>query len=380
MLATTPSSSSTLSFRSCVGKHDGHRNLKRHKHRRSEQLTGGHVSTAGGQFGTERYVHVRALRRRSNSQPAVQLYACQQRNRHPNDYRCQQRRQFDGYTFRPCVAPVQSVSVGGSLARIGTTGAATITVTNVGNGNLSGLGDMSNLKGTASSSSGIFTGPGGSVNLGDSGAQTFSYAYTPTDRTVQSTSVSIQFTNGSSDGTNQAQTVSSTLTGQGVGPIYQSVSPVGSTLSFGDVMQGISTSFLLHITNATVDNNGGNAALTDLTLLSVGIVPDANSDGLFTAASFSPGTVIHEGGSLDLEIDYNGTGTLGEKSASLSILTDEGAALGANGNSFNYLITANVIPIPEPSAAVLLGAGAVCLLTLSPADGANESFRGDGSI
>jgi hypothetical protein len=261
------------------------------------------------------------------------------------------------------VAPVQSISVGGSLARIGTTGAATIMVTNVGDGNLSGLGDMSNLKGTVSSSSGIFTGAGGSVNLGDSGTQTFSYAYTPTDRTVQSTSVSIQFANGSADGANQAQTVNEMLTGQGVGPIYQSVSPAGSTLSFGDVTQGISTSFLLHITNATVDNNGGNAALTDLTLLSVGIVPDANSDGLFTVANFNAGTVIHEGGSLDLEIDCNGTGTLGEKSASLSILTDEGAALGASGNSFNYQITANIIPVPEPSAAALLGVGAICLLT-----------------
>jgi hypothetical protein len=214
-----------------------------------------------------------------------------------------------------------------------------------------------------SSNSGIFTGAGGSVNLGDGGTQTLSYAYTPTDRTVQSTSVSIQFANGSSDSANHAQTVSSTLTGQGVGPIYQSVSPAGSTLSFGDVTQGFSTSFLRHITNATVDNNGGNAALTDLTLLSVGIVPDANSDGLFTVANFSAGTVIHEGGSLDLEINYNGAGTVGEKSASLSILTDEGAGLGANGNSFNYQITANIIPVPEPSAAVLLDAGAVCLLS-----------------
>jgi hypothetical protein len=66
---------------------------------------------------------------------------------------------------------------------------------------------------------------------------------------------------------------------------------------------------------------------------------------------------LHQGDTLNLEIDYNCAATLGLKFASLTILTDEGAALTSNGNSFTYQISANVVP--EPSSLALLGVGAV---------------------
>ena len=247
------------------------------------------------------------------------------------------------------VAPVQSVdttAVNVGLVRIGSLGAASVTVQNIGNGNLSGRGGVSNLNGTVASASGNFSGSGGSISLLDGAARTFNFTYAPTAHTADSTTIAMAFSNGSADGKNLAETVNAQLSGQGVGPTFSSDQTPGSTLDFGTLRETDLASLPLHISNASTDSNGGDTTLTDLTLLSAQIT---GTDGdLFSVVGFTPGAVLHEGDSLDLEIAYNGTGTTGDKSAVLTILTDEGAALGADGNAFVYQITAT-FPLALPS-------------------------------
>jgi len=257
------------------------------------------------------------------------------------------------------VAPVQAVDTTAANAgrlRIGTTGTASVTVLNGGDGNRSGAGAASNLNGTVASASGSFSGSGGSISLADNATQTFGFTYKPTAHVADSTTVAVQFSNGSADGKNLAETVNAQLSGQGVGPLYHSYianQGTGSTLDFGTVPQADLKSLFLYITNASMDSDGGNTALTDLTLLSAEITgTDAE---LFSVVGFAPGTVLHETDALNLEIAYNGTGAHGDRSATLTIVTDQGAALGATGDAFTYPITASLAP--EPGSLVLLAIG-----------------------
>jgi hypothetical protein len=116
-------------------------------------------------------------------------------------------------------------------------------------------------------------------------------------------------------------------------------------------------SLFLNVSNASTDPNGGNPALTDLTLLNAEIT--GSDSGLFLIVGFTPGTVLHQGDLLTLEITYNGTGAHGERSAMLTIVTDEGVAIGASGDAFTYQITASLAP--EPSSLVLLAVGGLFL-------------------
>ena len=248
------------------------------------------------------------------------------------------------------VAPVQKVVTTAANVRIGSTGSAKITITNTGDGNLSGLGAISNLQGTVSAGSGNFAGAGGSVSLADSASQTFSFTYTPAARTTDSTAIAVNFSNGSADGKNLAETVNATLSGQGVGPTFSSSLAAGSALDFGTIPQADAKSLALTITNSSTDSNGGNASLTDLTLLDAQL-SGTNAD-LFSITEFTARTVLHESDPLTLTIKYLGTGDHGDKSAVLTISTDVGAALGAAGATYTYQISA--ILAPEPSALVML--------------------------
>jgi len=80
------------------------------------------------------------------------------------------------------VAPVNAVtSTSSLLARVGTSTGATVSVTNVGDGNKSGLGTISNLNGTYTSTLGTgFTGGGaGSVSLAHSNSTTLGFTFSP---------------------------------------------------------------------------------------------------------------------------------------------------------------------------------------------------------
>lgn len=255
------------------------------------------------------------------------------------------------------VVDVDTTAADAGLVRIGTTAEVSVTIKNIGDGNLSGLGAQSNLNGTVPVASGVFSGTGGSVSLADGGSTAFSFLYAPTTHVAHQSTVAMNFSNGSADGANKAGIVNAILTGQGVGPDYFSSLAPDSVLDFGNVPAASPMSLLLNISNASTDDNGGISQLTDLTILSASIT-GVDAD-LFSVLGLIDGTVLSKQGDLDLEILYNGTGAHGERSALLTIFTDQGAAYGGNGASFEYEIKATLAP--EPGTLVLLGMGGLLL-------------------
>jgi hypothetical protein len=254
------------------------------------------------------------------------------------------------------VAAVNNVAVGTApVTRIGTTGSAGLTVGNIGDGNLSGLGDLSNLHGSVGSSSGVFSGAGGSVNLQDGGSKTFSYAFTPTSHATSAQNILASFTNGSSDGKNQAQNVTATLQGRGVGPTYASSVAPGDTLDFGKVQAGHTGVLDLVLSNISTDIAPGN--LTWLSLLGVSLTgPGAAAFALDQAFVAS---VLQEGDLFNLKLDF-GALKAGFYNADLTISTDQNAAFGSNGMSFTYHLQGQAVP--EPASFAILGAGGLMLL------------------
>jgi hypothetical protein len=255
------------------------------------------------------------------------------------------------------VAPVISLDTSQTNAgnvRVGTSGSAKITVNNTGDGNTSGAGAVSNLQGSVGGAAASFSGSGGTFNLQDGGTQAFTYTFVPTSRGTATAGVSVNATNGSTDGGNHAQSLGPvTLSGTGVGPVYSSSTPSGGTLSFA----ALSGSNTLTISNTTSDTNLG--SLTGLTLLSAHL--SGADAGLFSLANFTAGMQLAAGGTFGLGLDYASSDS-GPHSALLTIVTDEGAALGAAGDQFTYNLAAAgaIIPgVPEPDSLQFMLAGLV---------------------
>lgn len=245
------------------------------------------------------------------------------------------------------VAPVESLSTSSApTVRIGTSGLETVTVSNIGDGNLSGVGDASDLLGTLTASKGVFDGSGGSVDLEDNAAATFSYTFTPTAHSSAEGTVKAIFQNGSADGANQANSVKVVLSGEGVGPEYSSNFTSG-VIDLGTVTLGSAASVYLNIDNLSADDNGGVSKLTDLSLLKAHITGGKGS--AFSLGNFVPKTVLGEGDSTDLKIDFDAAG-LGLQTTELVITTDQDAAFGDAGETFDYQLTADVVPSPVPEA------------------------------
>ena len=254
------------------------------------------------------------------------------------------------------VAPV--IQVGSTPAgnvRLGTSGSAGVTVTNIGDGNLSGQGAISNLNGSASALAGSFAGAGGNFSLTDAAATTFNYAFTPTARGAASADVTIDATNGSDDGQNLAQQIKASVGGRGVGPEFSSVVAPNGTIDFGDVHKGQSFSQMLEVSNITPDDDLG--GLTRLTLLSYKF--SGTDAGMFSLTNFTAGMTLDKNGSFIFDISFAAGSALGHHATDLVLLTDQGVALGADGESFKYNLTANTIP--EPATVALMAAGLGCL-------------------
>jgi hypothetical protein len=263
------------------------------------------------------------------------------------------------------VAPVQVTShVDAPLTRItyltpgpGSTNPPKITVLNNGDGNLSGLGAISNLNGSIDGGTDArFTGGGAAFSLNDNGTVDYAITYKPTTHTIDSSTFTINYTNGSDDNTNQAQVVQVQVDGQGVGPIFDAQvydttnSPVpGNTLDFGDVVIGGNGQLQLDISNITTDPNGGDSTLTDLTLLSYTITgPDAVE---FSLPGFVPGTVLNAGDLISYLVNFDPLFPPGIKTATLTFLTDQDAVFGQAGQSFSF----NLVGLAAPEPASVLG-------------------------
>ncbi|MDR3536846.1 MAG: PEP-CTERM sorting domain-containing protein [Acetobacteraceae bacterium] len=269
------------------------------------------------------------------------------------------------------VAPINSVSSNTAYVRNGTSGTGTLVITNIGNGNTSGVASsISNLN--ASSISSVlgagFTGTTpSSISLGDGKASTVIYTYTPVSRGSSSTTtITGKFTDGSTLGNNASQALSATVSGTGVGPVYKSVfngttlaavaTAGGATVTTGPTVAlgtlGLHSAMTEYMTlkNTTTDANGGDTTLTDLTIKSYALSGANPSD---FAITLTPNSVVGEGGTLSLPIKVTGN-TLGLESATLTIYTDESVAYGGTGDTFTYLLTAQV---PEPATLATLGVG-----------------------
>jgi len=232
------------------------------------------------------------------------------------------------------VAPVISLdSSSGSLGnvRIGTTGTASLSVVNIGDGNQAGAG-LGNLTGTVGAGSGGFSGSGGSFNLGDSGSQSFSYTVTPTNHGALSSTISVTTTDGSADGTNSAQTLLAALSATGVGPVLSTNLVPNSTLSFVSPQAPAET---LTIANVTTDANLG--ALTNLDVISATL--SGSGASMFSLSGLNAGTILTKSQSANLQVSFvPQSGASGAESATLTLVTDEGAANGARGETLSFAL------------------------------------------
>lgn len=264
------------------------------------------------------------------------------------------------------VAAVGSVEVSDpQVTRLGTSMNGAVVVKNLGDGNLSGLGDVSNLKGSVGAASGAFAGAGGGVNLADNGEVPFFYAFTPVTRGTTTADVGYSFTNGKDDGSNTAFAGVATLTGTAVGPTFSSdIGPGG--LDFGAIAVGTAKTLTFNLANITTDI--GPQYLVGLTILDIAI--EGFAKDYYTLEGFSAGSVLDPGASITLGIRFDAPGfALPSADALLRVFTDEGASFGSDGAQFVFSLDAASIylgrgfDVPEPAAASLLvlGLGAMVL-------------------
>lgn len=184
--------------------------------------------------------------------------------------------------------------------------------------------------------------------LGESEDTDFTYSFAPDSRGSFSEAVTVS-SNDPADTDGHAVT----LTGQGVGP----VTDVADAVDLGDVDADSSTLVDLVIENVTPDGDLGD--LTDLTLLDAQLSGDDADQ--FELVGFTPGQAVAAGGQLSLELRYLGDGELGSQMATLLLMTDQGAALGADGQDFTVDLLATAVPEPASAALLALGAGAMAI-------------------
>ncbi len=304
------------------------------------------------------------------------------------------------------VAPVNKVSsVSPVYARVGgTTATASITVANTGDGNLAtgGPSSLSNLNGNISGPTGVnWSGSANTFSIQDNsvvaGPTSNTYNYTYSSQTPRGTSssaaVTIGFDNGSSDSTNNTQTVNATLVGHTVGPVYKSSfhsvdntagarnagAGTTSTIDWGTVGKTGSYAEFLRIANITTDANGGNHFLTDLSIESFAITGDPSAHFTIGGTQGPSGglvpSVISKGGVEFIQIDFNAGGVAAAYTGLLTFQTDEDNVFGGLGNTYSYnLVALAVEHIPEPASVLLLSIGLGGVLYIR-----RRKSRGNGS-
>ena len=233
------------------------------------------------------------------------------------------------------VAPVVSIdALAGALGnvRIGAPAIAMVKVMNVGDGNLAGAG-LGNLVGSVASGANGFVGNGGAFDLPDNGVKNFEFSFSPTSRGAAAADIVINTTNGSDDNKNNAQSLTAKLTANAVGPILGTSLAPDSTIDFGKVVAPTGAERSLSLSNNTTDLDLG--GLTNLSILSAAITgADAS---MFSLKSFTPGTVLSKSQTQNLQLQFLPTaGAVGLANATLTIVTDENAALGQSGRSVSF--------------------------------------------
>ncbi len=241
---------------------------------------------------------------------------------------------FSGTGVAPVISLTTTAAAAGNV-RIGTSGTASITIKDVGDGNQAG-GGLGNLTGTVTSGSNGFSGVGGSFNLADSASQTFNYTIIPALHTSTTASLTVSASNGNSSGNNTPQNFAVTLSATGVGPTLSTGIASGGTLSFGKAVSPQQPSQSNTISNVTTDANLG--ALTNLDIVSA--VLSGTGASMFSLSGVVSGSTLSKGQSGNLNITFSPSiGFTGSATATLTLVTDEGAANGVAGKTATYTVT-----------------------------------------
>lgn len=183
--------------------------------------------------------------------------------------------------------------------------------------------------------------------LGGGLVQTFPLTYSTTSRTTDLITVK-------SNGGDATLAV-----GRGVGPVFQTNMGAhpNTTINLGSADVGHAAAFHLILRNASTDL-GIDSPLTALSILDIAITgPDAS------AFSFDPliPTTLYEQQFANLPIHFLAADDRSYL-ATLTIVTDQGAALGSSGSIFTYTLRGSGRGItPEPASLAILGGAMVWL-------------------
>ena len=237
------------------------------------------------------------------------------------------------------------------LARSGDSVTGTVNVANAG-------GAGTTLTGTVGSPSGsLFTGPSEAAGFSfvAGGDADFTYTYSPTSRTEGTADADSVDIASNEDGSHTIL-----LSGEAVGPAVDfsfegsSTSP-NSTLDFDTIDSDSMQSLLLTLANVSLDDDGGDNGLTDLTINDIQI--SGADAGKFSVVGFSSGEVINQAGDLNVELKFNPAGMVGTFDATLTLFTDVDAPLAGNGSDFEFQLMGAATAIPEPTSLLLLAFG-----------------------
>ena len=275
------------------------------------------------------------------------------------------------------VAPVASstVSTVYVLAGSGNTGNTAVTLKNVGDGNLSGLGGGTNLSGATNVRT-LTTGWTGSVantsSLADgasSSAGTLTYK-AQASRATNTMTVTSAFTNGNPNNLNTANTLTTTLTGVTVAPV-QSVANSGTTIY---ALPGMS------VTRDVTIQNIGDGSFVSKTL--DGTVTTNNGTGFSSTAagafSLNDGKTGPAASTLTQTVTYAGVTRGASSTASVIAAFTNGSSAGTNAaqtvtTTFNAQTVA-----PVASVAATASAGTVRVGTSASASFVVKN-TGDGN-
>lgn len=207
--------------------------------------------------------------------------------------------------------------------RVGTTGSATLTVTNsaIATANVTGTIGLA-VPANGSTEFSPTTGSAQSFTVVPGASASRTYTYTPTARGADSMAVTVN---------SDVSTINKTITGTGVSPIYSSSVAPGTKISFAS--QFTNSNQTLTIQNITTDADLGD--LTKLTIKSA-TISGANPE-YFSLSGFTPGTTLTPNALTNLILTANSSlGGVGTKNATLTIVTDQNAAFGGTGSTFTY--------------------------------------------
>lgn len=254
---------------------------------------------------------------------------------------------LDAEALLPEIGAADTLNFGN--VRVGTSATTNLTLTNTGELESVLLGSITGLTETSDDTTPGFSATLGAndpyaIVTGDTEDRTF--RFTPLTRGAATDELTLT--------TDHAGDANVTLNATGVGPEFSSDAPEAEPIDLGQAAVNGTTGTDLAVGNTTTDL-GLPDSLTGLTLLGYQITGD-NAD-LFSLTGFTPNTVLSAGDLTDLHLLLTADETLGVKTATLTLFTDQGAALGQAGDSFSFDLTAEVVTvIPTPSSALCLAA------------------------